>query len=140
MLCLLCQNTEEDEAYDTAENGGQLYEAEPQSHYTPHDDLYQTPKESAAEGEALYFFILIVIIVLLAAVLLWRSHMNAYTALQDSINAVQLSTLDTGAKKGLKPVTLMILLLTFHLTNCCLLYNCFFVLFYCPKVENDTLF
>lgn len=55
MLCLLCQNTEEEEAYDTAENGGQLYEAEPQSHYTPHDDLYQNPKESAAEGEALYF-------------------------------------------------------------------------------------
>ncbi|XP_026048826.1 src substrate cortactin isoform X2 [Astatotilapia calliptera] len=47
-------NTEEEEAYDTAENGGQLYEAEPQSHYTPHDDLYQNPKESAAEDTQQY--------------------------------------------------------------------------------------
>ncbi|CAI5672083.1 unnamed protein product [Oreochromis niloticus] len=47
-------NTEEDEAYDTAENGGQLYEAEPQSHYTPQDDLYQTPEEPAAEDTQQY--------------------------------------------------------------------------------------
>lgn len=47
-------NTEEEDSYDTTENGGQLYEAEPQSHYTPHDDLYQNPKESAAEDTQQY--------------------------------------------------------------------------------------
>ncbi|XP_063326204.1 src substrate cortactin-like isoform X2 [Pelmatolapia mariae] len=48
------RNTEEDEAYDTAENGGQLYEAEPQSLYTAQDDLYQTPEETAAEDTQQY--------------------------------------------------------------------------------------
>lgn len=33
-------------------------------------------------------FILFIIIVLLVAFPLWRSHRNAYTALQDGVNAV----------------------------------------------------
>lgn len=41
------QNTEE-VSTDAAENGEQLYEAEPQNQYSQQEDLYQTPDETAA--------------------------------------------------------------------------------------------
>lgn len=83
-----------------------------QSHRaTTHRTMICTRRPRSLQQKVkLFIFLILFIIVLLAAFPLWRSHRNAYTALQDSINAVQLSTLDTGAKKGLKPVTLMILL------------------------------
>ncbi|XP_030579990.1 src substrate cortactin isoform X2 [Archocentrus centrarchus] len=40
--------TPEDVHYDTAENGEQLDEAEPQNQYTDQDDLYQNPDETTA--------------------------------------------------------------------------------------------
>ncbi|XP_042265522.1 src substrate cortactin-like isoform X4 [Thunnus maccoyii] len=43
------QQSAEEASYDAAEeNGEQQYEAEPQSHVTQQEDLYQTPEETAA--------------------------------------------------------------------------------------------
>lgn len=63
-----------------------------QSHRaTPHRTMIctRTPRSLQQKVKLFILFILIIIIVvLLVAFPLWRSHRNAYTALQDGINAV----------------------------------------------------
>lgn len=47
----------------------------------------RTPR-SLQQKVKLFILIIIIIVVLLVAFPLWHSHRNAYTALQDGINAV----------------------------------------------------
>lgn len=55
------------------ENGEQLYETEPQNQYSEQEDLYQTPEDTAAGGEALVTFVVLVTLMLMSACFLETS-------------------------------------------------------------------
>lgn len=60
-----------------------------QSHRaTTHRTMICTRTPRSLQQKVKLFILFIIIIVLLVAFPLWRSHRNAYTALQDGVNAV----------------------------------------------------